>query len=426
MTLAGAVQDRNPRRAESDWPRVVVAGGHQTGVLLTRHLSKRGLKVFCVEWYRKQPCFRTMYGTTLECPNPDENLSAWMTFMTALGTKLSHPVLIPIADQYVTVIAQNAEELATTFRFYKEATALQTQLCTKQQQYRIAEEHGFPSPRTRFVQSLEEVREFATGARFPCVVKPLYSRDWGQLPPGHPLYSLKVAMADSPEDLVRKYRLAAQIKPELVVQESIEGPDSNKLVYLSCYNGKSERIGACMVRELRTFPMTNGSASIVEPESNPQVDVMCDRFLRGLRYVGLCEIELKRDARDGQVKLIEVNPRYSGTADAAVYAGVELGWLHYLDVIGRPVADTRPNGRDFRHILLAADLATIRSYRRAGLLTWKELLRSYRPPLAFYDFDIRDWRLAAQTLINIVTVLIGPPLRRLFPKRRAAARENLG
>jgi predicted ATP-grasp superfamily ATP-dependent carboligase len=410
--------DRNSLRAESDWPSVVVAGGHQTGVLLTRHLSKRGVKVFCVEWYRKQACFRTVYGTTLECPNPDEKLSEWLSFMAALGAKLNHPVLIPIADQFVTVIAQNAEELAANFRFYKDATALQTQLCTKQQQYRIAEEHGFPSPKTRFVKSLEEVREFAENARFPCVVKPLYSRDWGQLSPGHPLYALKVAMANSPEDLAAKYRVAAEIKPELVVQEIIEGPDSNKLVYLSCYSGASERIGTCMVRELRTFPITNGSASIVEPESDPDVDAMCDRFLRGLHYVGLCEIELKRDTRDGQVKLIEVNPRYSGTADSAVYAGVELGWLHYLDVIGRPVIMTHPNGRDFRHILLAADLATIRSYRRAGLLSWKELLRSYRPPLAFYDFDLRDWRLAIQTLMNIVRVLIGPPLRRLFPKRR--------
>ena len=134
------VQDRNPLRAESDWPSVVVAGGHQTGVLLTRHLTKRGVKVFCVEWYRKQACFRTVYGTTLECPNPDEEPSAWMSFMMSLGVKLNHPVLIPIDDQNVTVIAQNAEELATTFRFYKDATALQTQLCSKQGQYRIAEE----------------------------------------------------------------------------------------------------------------------------------------------------------------------------------------------------------------------------------------------------------------------------------------------
>ena len=261
--------------------------------------------------------------------------------------------------------------------------------------------------------------EFAVDARFPCIVKPLYSRDWGQFHSDHPLYRLKVAMAFSPEDLATQYRLAAQVNPELVLQEVIEGPDSNKLVYLSCYNGHSERIGTCMVRELRTFPMTNGSASIVEPESDPEVDSMCDGFLRGLQYMGLCEIELKRDNRDGHVKLIEVNPRYSGTADSAVYAGVELGWLHYLDVIGWRVAMTYPTGRNFRHILLEADIATIGSYRRAGLVTWRQLLRSYRPPVAFYDFDLRNWRLAAQTIVNIVMALITKSFRRLFPKRRS-------
>ena len=80
---------------------------------------------------------------------------------------------------------------------------------------------------------------------------------------------------------------------------------------------------------------------------------------------------------------------------------------------------TYPTGRNFRHILLEADIATIGSYRRAGLVTWRQLLRSYRPPVAFYDFDLRNWRLAAQTIVNIVMALITKSFRRLFPKRRS-------
>ena len=45
-----------------------------------------------------------------------------------------------------------------------------------------------------------------------------------------------------------------------------------------------------------------------------------------MNYVGICEIEVKRDTRDGVVRLIEANPRFSVTADAAVYAGVDIGW----------------------------------------------------------------------------------------------------
>jgi predicted ATP-grasp superfamily ATP-dependent carboligase len=39
-----------------------------------------------------------------------------------------------------------------------------------------------------------------------------------------------------------------------------------------------------------------------------EIEALCDGFLSSLGYVGLCEIELKRDVHDGRVKLIEVNP----------------------------------------------------------------------------------------------------------------------
>src|SRR5580704_7492047 len=150
------------------------------------------------------------------------------------------------------------------------------------------------------------------------------------------------------------------MKTRMVIQEVIEGPDTAKLVYLSCYNRKSERIAHCMVRQVRTTPIYFGSASVVEPASDLEADALCDRFLRGIEYAGICEIELKRDSRDGRVKMIEANPRFSVTADSALGAGVDIGWIHYLDLIGQPVTPVGPEPRDFRHIVLIRDFATIR------------------------------------------------------------------
>ena len=126
---------------------------------------------------------------------------------------------------------------------------------------------------------------------------------------------------------------------------------------------------------------------------------MCDRFLRSIGYAGICEIEMKWDERDGQVKLIEANPRLSGGGDAAPYAGVDLCWLHYLDLIGQRVEEVGPNGADFRHIVVRAEARSLPSYWRAGLVSWRDLAHSYRPPLAFYDLDGRDWRYSAETLL---------------------------
>jgi D-aspartate ligase len=407
----------NPLTAGKDWPWVVVTGAFQTGVVLMRDLAQRGLRVCCIDHNPAQPGFRTIYGKGYLCPNPEEAPREWVLFMRMLAANLGgKPVLISSADLFVTAIADHAAALAEYFVF-AHSVASQALLATKKRQYELSESHGLPVPRTRFVTSLAEIVEFGNVARFPCLLKPVHFRDWMRLPAGHPLLNEKIAIADSKEDLVAKYQSAAEASGDLVAQEIIEGPDTAKLVYLACYAKSGLRLGHCMLRQLRTSPKDFGSASVVEPTVDEEADRLCDGFLRGMGYTGICEIELKRDSRDGQVKMIEANPRYSVTADAGKYAGLEMGWLHYLDLIedltGRKAMPIEPSARDFRHIVLERDSAALASYRKAGM-TWKALLRSYRQPVGFFDFDWRDWRVTASTIDRVLRNLAGPGLRRAF------------
>ncbi len=397
---------------------MVVAGAYQTGVVLMRNLARRGVSVSCIDCYPEQPGFKTVYGKARLCPNPEERPADWLRFMAGLAKDIGRkPVLIPSADLFVTAIASHAAQLEEHFVFLHSGMAVQALLATKRRQYEIAAGNGLPAPRTQFVSSLEELRRFGEEARFPCLLKPVHCREWERFPAGHPLLYQKTALALSLPELEAKYLLAEAATPELMVQEVIEGPDDAKLVYLSCYGRDGARLGACVVRELRTDPIYFGSASLVEPVEDPEVDALCDGFLRRIGYAGLCEIELKRDSRDQSIKIIEANPRYSVTADAAPYAGVDLGWLHYLDLIGQRVEPVQPARFNFRHIVLRRDFACFRSYRKAGLLSWYEWIRSYRPPVAFFDFDVRDWRVTADTVVALFKILASPLYRRVFPKR---------
>ena len=412
-------QNQNPLKAQPGWPSAVVLGGYYTGVNLVRYLVRRGVTAYCLDNDRSRQAFRSVYGKTLQCPDPDRQPAEWLAFMLDLARKVGgKPVLIPSADAFVSAMARHAEELGSAYVFCRDSVALQGILATKRRQYDLAVEHGMPIPRTRFAHSPEEVIEFGSGAQFPCVIKPVRSYDWWNVPRGHLLANRKVVVTTSVGDLKAKYDIVAKVNPEVVVQEVIEGPDTAKLVYLSCYSTDRRRIARCLLRELRTAPIYNGNASIVEPVEDAETDSICDRFLQSIGYSGLCEIELKRDSRDGRVKMIEANPRYTGTSDAAPYAGVDLGWLHYLDLIGQRVELVTQSDRHFRHIVLIWDFSTLGNYHRAGLLTWREIIRTYRRPVYFFDFDPRNWRVAAGTLITLVKLIIGRPIRRFFSRRQ--------
>ena len=407
-----------PQKAEKDWPPAVVADVFQTGVNLMRDLGRHGVRVVGVDSNPSREGFRSVYGKSYLCPDPDTHPAEWVAFMQSLARQLgAKPVIIPAADVFVSALGKHAAELRDFYAFDECGARLQAALGTKEHQYGLAHQHGFPCPRSEFVGSENALRRFAATACFPCLLKPRQQREWETLPEGNPLRGRKLVTAETTEELIDHYAMAQRWRPEAVVQEIIAGPDSAKYCYLSAYGRDGSRLGHCVVQEFRAYPVLFGSASIVEPVEDPEIEQACDRFLRAIHYVGVCEIEVKRDVRDGGVRLVEVNPRVSGTGDCAIYTGVEVGWLHYLDLVGVRVPEVRPSRFGFRHITLRREVPSAVKYLEKGMITWGELMRSYRYPMEFYDFDVRDWRNTAATVGFCARTLSGGLMRRLGLKR---------
>lgn len=395
-----------PSHAELGWPPAVIAGAFQTGVLGVRSLKRRGVKTLCFDYNPAFPGFQSVYGPARLCPNPDQEPQQWVDFMKGLAHELGRKaVLIPSSDQFVTAIADHREILQDYF-LLSPGVPIQGLLAQKQTQYQLAIEHGMPMPMTGMVGSAEELAVLAPGLNYPCLLKPWHFREWEKFSKDHPLFHRKIAIANSMQELMETYELAKPITPNVIVQDIIQGPDTAKRVYLSCYDRTGKRIGNAMFRELRCVPLGFGPASVSEPFLDEEADALCDSFLKKIGYIGICEIEVKRDSRDGQVKLIEANPRLSGGGDAAPYAGVDLCWLHYLEMIGQQVKPISPTTKHFRHVVLRAEGTAIPEYIRAGLLSWRQLVDSYKPPLAFYDFDLRDWRNSLETVLIVIRSLI--------------------
>ncbi len=399
----------------------MVASVFQTGLNLMRDLLRRGVRTVGVDCVAEHEGFRSSYGASYLCPNPDTHPDEWVAFMIELSRSLGQrPVIIPAADLFVSALGRHVDALREHFIFSLDSIAVQAALATKEQQYALAAEHGLPIPRSTYIQSRAELEKFVASARFPCLLKPRHQREWDALPAGNPLQGRKLATAESAAGMLADYALAEPYRPEVMAQEIIAGGDDAKYCYLSVYGHGARRIGHCVVRELRAYPVMFGSGSMVEPVVEPDVAALCHAFLRAVGYVGICEIEVKRDTRDGVVRLIEANPRYSVTADAAIYAGVDIGWLHYLDLIGQPVEQVEASVFGFRHVVLRRDIPALPHYVRERVLTWGAILRSYRGRLRYFDFDLRDLRPTLTTLKGCLRAVVGVLARRMGLRRRRA------
>lgn len=389
---------------------MVVAGASQTGVVMMRDLVKRSVNVHTTDCVDGRG-FHSRYGSAFRCPNPDREPLKWVSRMIEIAERIGgRPVLMCSADMYVSAVARHADKLTDAFTLDADAFRIQSLLATKQHQYKLAAENGMQVARTQIVDSLADIEAFAAAAAFPCLMKPMHSRYWEGLDKSHPFTNRKLVVAETHEQLVEYYRLAESINRNVVVQEFIQGPDTNKLVYMSCYSSTGIRLKHCLFRVIRACPMKFGSASIIELTHDTEADELCDNFLKNLNYKGVCEIELKRDACDNTLRMIEANPRFSGSGDAAAYTGYSLAWVHYLDSIGQDICPVDSRVPRFRHIVLEREVDGLVSYLRSDWMSLPRLIWTYRPPVRFFDVSLRDWR---PTMINLKAI-VGRRFRSLF------------
>jgi predicted ATP-grasp superfamily ATP-dependent carboligase len=108
-----------------------------------------------------------------------------------------------------------------------------------------------------------------------------------------------------------------------------------------------------------------------------------------MRLTGLVEVEFKREPGTGANLLLDVNPRAWGWQSIGARAGVDFPYLLWLMACGQPVrpADARP-GVGWMRMLF--DVPAAAAALRAGQLTVRGYLRSFRRPLAHAIFAADD------------------------------------
>jgi predicted ATP-grasp superfamily ATP-dependent carboligase len=187
----------------------------------------------------------------------------------------------------------------------------------KAQTMKLALELNIPHPKTYYISKIEELVELTGRIEYPVVVKPRLScGSWG------------VTCVEKREELHNKYLTVHNKYPYPIIQEFIpRGGDAYGVSLL--FNRDSQVRAIFAHRRLREFPVSGGPSTLRESVHRPDlVEVAC-KLLKALDWYGLAMVEFKEDPRDGQCKVLEINPRFWGSLALAVVAGVDFPYLLY-------------------------------------------------------------------------------------------------
>ena len=319
---------------------VVSACDRPNGLAAIRSLGRRGIDVVAVDSDPRAVGMRSRYARAAVAPSPAVDEGAFVDFVAALAERLDRPaVFFATSDVVLRAMAKNRRALGDRLLCPFPGWDVLGDVQDKWFQLRTAEAAGIPVPRT--------VSRPTVDLGFPMVVKPASTFPFRKRYPGvHAFLCADLAEAES------AYARCADFRP--LVQEFVPGGEDALYTLGTYVSADGEALGLFCGRKLRQAPPVVGSCRVAEAVWVDEVVEQGLAFVRALEYRGICQVEFKRDARDGAFRLIEINPRPWNWHGLAAACGVDVIRLAYDDLSGMrpPVARMTGEGKRWAITLL--------------------------------------------------------------------------
>jgi predicted ATP-grasp superfamily ATP-dependent carboligase len=331
IPLAGDREPRFPADSLTDdsaVPPVLVLDGEQRAALaVVRSLGERGCTVHVGSSTARSLGGGSRFAASESMlPDPLAGSEPYAVAVRRLLEVSQSAVLIPTTEASMLAVLERRELFAGVATPTSDLTQF-LRASDKALVLRLATELGIAVPRQWSIAPGGGPPLGLSRDQFPIVVKPARSviGEDGRRHKGN------VTFADSPEAL--RGALLAETGPVLL-QERIEGPGLGVFVL----RWRGEVLASFAHRRIREKPPSGGVSVCCESvELPPALLERSTALLEALDWNGVAMVEYKRDSRSGRDYLMEINPRFWGSLQLAIDAGVDFPWLLLQAALGRAV-----------------------------------------------------------------------------------------
>ncbi len=365
----------------------VILGGSYNSLSVARALGRQGIPVHALGdgaggSLVRHSRYLTSYTDVSSAAGAAGEWLAW------LRSGPSGAVLLPCSDGALQFLAEHRAELhALGHHPAAGADDVTLAMLDKEQTYALARSVGVPAPRTASVTTLDELRAAAATMDYPCALKPRHSHLFARA------FDSKALVVDDAAALEAAFLATAEHDLEMIVTEIVPGDDSRYCSYYSYIDDDGTPLFHFTKRKPRQNPPGFGLGTYHVTEWVPDAAELGLRFFTGVGLRGVGNVEFKRDSRDGQLKIIECNPRFTAADKLVQRAGIDMATLSYRRALGQPV-DPLPSAyrTGVRQWHPVEDFQAFRAYRAAGQLSTGAWLASVARPMLLPMLDPRDPR----------------------------------
>jgi len=291
----------------------------RSALAATRSLGKRGIEVITADYTYPSTSFFSKYSSSyFVYPSYKQAPRQFIECLKHYIQRKGIDVLMPISEEtYVISKYKNIFDgmvKVPVAEYDKIAKAN-----NKRYLMRFADEIGVNTPQTYTINCIEELRKIAKKIEYPAVIKLVEGRG-----------AAGVRYVYSEEELLAKYKEVVQkfnLNPfnYPLIQEYIPGTGYG----VSMLFNHGEPRAIFTHRRIREYPITGGPSTARISVRHAKMEKYATMLLKELEWHGVAMVEFKLDERTKEPVLMEINPRFWGSLNQAICAGVDFPYLLY-------------------------------------------------------------------------------------------------
>jgi D-aspartate ligase len=367
-------------------PPALIVGGEHGCLSIARSLGATGIPVYAIN-HPESVVRYSRFCKWIDLPgNKTVGTEVWAAYL--LGRESNHlrgAVLLAASDEAIELIAEHREALSEKFTLDLSNPEAQLCMLDKLCTYRAAQAAGVPTPKFWVADTREQVEKLERELIFPLILKPIIGHKFSRK------FTGSYAVAHHFDELLHAYDAVCRAGIRTFLVEMIPGPDDKLCSYYTYLDEDGKNLIDFTKRVIRRYPMNMGGSTYHITDYVPGIQELGLALFGQVGLRGVANVEFKLDERDGKLKLIECNARFTAADCLLVASGLNLPLLVYNRLTGR--AQTVASSRYRMGMRLwkpVGDFVAYRQLNKMGLLTFRAWIRSVMYPQIFPVFRWND------------------------------------
>jgi predicted ATP-grasp superfamily ATP-dependent carboligase len=282
---------------------------HSLGIV--RSLGKMSIKPYLLSFHVNSLCSYSKYSDSEIIIT--KNYTKELLLEQLLNYNIELIILVG-TDSFMKIVPWKQDLLNNNINIITVDEKTQNIAFSKKDTYKLANKIGVPTAKTYYPKSLNDIDLMKNNVTFPCVIKGLYEVGGNIVDYAYNENELKSKYIN----ICTKYSIDEKLGLPML-QEYITG---NGCAFFAVYNN-----GKCGLtfqhKRVREYPVSGGASVCAESYRNKLVEEYGKKLLNSLKWHGIAMVEFKLNENNMPI-LMEINPKFWGSIDLALEAGVNF------------------------------------------------------------------------------------------------------